>query len=173
MKIPKLPTNLCHPQNNNTAARTKTKWKYIEYVSSQLFSSSESLANIGQNSPILKWQSILAKWCHAACRVSLCEAVGLFLISWWGQTTFLSHLEGNNGARKCTGSQTKTAPRTTLNQGRQPVFVCFLVFLYLFLITAVCALIFLGLLSLFGLLLVEAICMQQLGRHVYWTQQKQ
>lgn len=48
---------------------------------SQLFSSSESPANTGQNCPVLKRQSILAKWCHADCHVSLCAVVGLFFIS--------------------------------------------------------------------------------------------
>lgn len=89
--------------------------------------------NTGQNSPILKWQSTLAKWCYTACYVSLCEAVGLWLISapahsWWGQTTFFSHLERNKGARNCAGRQTETAPRAALNQGHWPVSVFLFVF---------------------------------------------
>lgn len=75
----------------------------LNIFQSQLFSSSESPANTGQDCSILKWQSILAKWCHAACHVGLCGAASLFLISaavrsWWGQTAFLSHLKVNRGA---------------------------------------------------------------------------
>lgn len=120
-----------HPKKTHRSQK-EIKMKIYTYSTfqSQSFPSGESPANTGQICPILKWQSTLAKWCHVDCHVSLCEAVGLFLISavarsWWGQTTFPSHLERNNGARNCAGSQTDTAPRATLNQECQLVFVLF------------------------------------------------
>ena len=95
-----------------------------------------ALLTLGRTVPILKWQSILAKWCHAACHVSLCEAVGLFLISaaarsWWGQTTFPSHLEGITGPETVLAAKQNMCPEPhTTKDASKSLFVCFFPLLF-------------------------------------------